>query len=104
MSEATNKELEALYGQMLEAGYSAPGLAAASDTTQYGGQLSMPLYEGHAPAGAVEQVGKAEGRIDPVVATSQVVPHLVGKEHRHEARKQGDQCVRAGNDYRGTCE
>jgi uncharacterized repeat protein (TIGR01451 family) len=36
----------ALYGQMLDAGYSAPGLATRSDTKQYGGQLSVPLYTG----------------------------------------------------------
>jgi hypothetical protein len=36
----------ALYGQMLDEGYSAPGLPTLSDTTQYGGQLSAPLYEG----------------------------------------------------------
>jgi flagellar motor protein MotB len=34
-----------LYVQELEAGYSAPGLTALSDTTNYGGSLSVPIGE-----------------------------------------------------------
>ena len=34
-----------LYYQRLEAGYSAPGLAAATDTEQYGGRLDLPLAD-----------------------------------------------------------
>ncbi|HKK53395.1 MAG TPA: flagellar motor protein MotB, partial [Myxococcota bacterium] len=34
-----------LYGQRLEAGYSAPGLNARSDTDQYGGLLQMPILD-----------------------------------------------------------
>jgi flagellar motor protein MotB len=34
-----------LYGQELEAGYSAPGLNTLNDTAQYGGTLAMPLTE-----------------------------------------------------------
>lgn len=34
-----------LYGQRLEAGYSAPGLITAKDTDQYGGTLEMPVAD-----------------------------------------------------------
>lgn len=33
-----------LYSQVLEAGYSAPGLLTAKDTEQYGGALKLPLF------------------------------------------------------------
>jgi flagellar motor protein MotB len=34
------------YGQRQEAGYSAPGMIALTDTDQYGGTLEMPVIEG----------------------------------------------------------
>ncbi len=35
----------ALYAQMLDAGYAAPGFATLTDTTQYGGVFELPLTE-----------------------------------------------------------
>jgi hypothetical protein len=48
-----------LYGQKLEAGYSAPGLTALSETDQYGGTFGMPVTdELHLAAKADRQVQK----------------------------------------------
>ena len=46
-----------LYAQQLEAGYSAPGQAATTDTDNYGGTFSMPLAE------RVRVVAKADRRV-----------------------------------------
>ncbi|MFP6630741.1 MAG: OmpA family protein, partial [Myxococcota bacterium] len=46
------------YVQMLEAGYSAPGLTAVSDTQQYGGLLDMPI------TGRLQLDAKADHRVE----------------------------------------
>jgi flagellar motor protein MotB len=58
-----------LYAQRLEAGYSAPGMGALTDTDQFGGTFSMPLAEW------LELVGKADRRVqqDGLTTTTQEV-------------------------------
>ncbi len=50
-----------LYQQEVGAGYSAPGLSALSDTTNYGGQLSVPIGDRFALSAKLDYVEQAEG-------------------------------------------
>jgi flagellar motor protein MotB len=47
-----------LYAQMLDAGYSAPGLTALSDTQQYGGSFQLPVLD------RIQLAAKADRRVE----------------------------------------
>ena len=50
-----------VYAQRREAGYSAPGLDAASDTNQFGGEMSLPVTESLEFVAKADHVDEDEG-------------------------------------------
>ncbi len=88
-----------LYGQRLEAGYSAPGLNTPTDTDQYGGQLRMPVtntLDVVAKADRVVQDRGLETTTAEVDVAYQVTEHWsIEAGARHDDRKDESIAVAA---------